>query len=145
MSPLLKLFLGAGIVAGATGYLAWLGASSSWQYYVLVDECTGSPNTFVDQRLRVSGRVAPASLQIDAHRTSATFVLRGEHSELQVACRGLLPDNLAEDMNVVVEGKLNRAGSLAGDKVITRCASKYEAAGDAAPVTASGRGEVLRR
>lgn len=145
MSPLLKLLLGAGIVAGATGYLAWLGASSSWQYYVLVDECTRNPNTFVDQRLRVSGRVAPASLQIGADRASATFVLRGEHSELQVACRGRLPDNLAEDMDVVVEGKLNDAGALTGDRVITRCASKYEAAGDVNQVTASSRGEPIRR
>lgn len=145
MSPLLKLFLGAGIVAGATGYLAWLGASSSWQYYVLVDECTRTPATFAGQRLRVSGRVAPASLHIGADRASARFVLRGENTELPVACRGRLPDNLAEDMDVVVEGRLNEAGSLAGDKVITRCASKYEADGNANPATAATSGDTSRR
>jgi len=145
MSPLLKLLFGVGIVAGATGYLAWLGAASSWQYYVLVDECTRSPDSFVDQRLRVSGHVAPASLKISPDRASATFILRGETSDLQVACEGRLPDNLAEDMDVVVEGTLNRAGALTGDKVITRCASKYEAARGAAQTAATISGDAPRR
>jgi cytochrome c-type biogenesis protein CcmE len=129
MSPPIKLLLCAAVVAGATAYLAWLGAASSWQYYVLVDECARSPNTFVGQRMRVSGHVAPASLQVSADRRSATFVLQGEQSELQVYCRGLLPDNLAEDMDVVVEGTLREPECLHGEKVITRCASKYQAAG----------------
>jgi len=129
MSPQVKLLIGAGVVACATAYLAWLGASTSWQYYVLVDECTGDPDTFVGHRMRVSGRVAVDSLQISNDRSNATFVLRGAESELQVSCRGPLPDNLAEDMEVVVEGTLNDRACLRGDKVITRCASKYQAAG----------------
>ena len=38
-----------------------------------------------------------------------------------------MPDNLAEDIDVVVEGTL-QANELLGDKVITRCASKYQPA-----------------
>lgn len=129
MSPQLKLAVGALIVAGATAYLAWLGAATSWQYYVLVDECAADPDTFLGQRLRVSGRVAPGSLQISADRTSATFVLHGADSELHVTCGAPLPDNLAEDMEVVVEGTLEQGACLDGDRVITRCASKYQANG----------------
>lgn len=127
MSPQLKLAIGALIVACATAYLAWLGAATSWQYYVLVDECAAEPETFLGQRLRVSGRVAPGSLQISADRRSATFLLRGAESELHVACGAPLPDNLAEEMEVVVEGTLDDDSCLAGERVITRCASKYEA------------------
>jgi cytochrome c-type biogenesis protein CcmE len=129
MSPQLKLAVGAAIVACATAYLAWLGAATSWQYYVLVDECAAEPDTFVGRRLRVSGRVAPGSLQISADRRSATFLLRGAASELHVACGAPLPDNLAEDMEVVVEGTLEESACLQGDRVITRCASKYQADG----------------
>jgi cytochrome c-type biogenesis protein CcmE len=44
---------------------------------------------------------------------------------LKVICSGPLPDNLAEDMDVVVEGRLEEPDLLRGDKVLTRCASKY--------------------
>lgn len=141
MSPQSKLIVGAAVVAGATAYLAWLGASASWQYYVLVDECVRSPDTFLGQRMRVSGRVVPASLDISADRNSATFALQGDRSILQVTCQGLIPDNLAEDMEVVVEGTLSEPDCLRGDKVITRCASKYQAESAEAPTkTATGPG-----
>jgi cytochrome c-type biogenesis protein CcmE len=82
----------------------------------------------------VSGRVAPQTLRIQADRALATFSLQGTAAEIAVSCRGPLPDNLAEDMEVVVEGTLQptvepgSALQLRGDKVLTRCASKYQAA-----------------
>ena len=127
MSPHTKLAVGAAIMACATAYLAYLGASPSWRYYVLVDECAQERDKFVGQRLRVSGRVATKSLNLRSDRKLATFVLCGQQSNVQVSCKGPLPDNLAEDMDVVVEGTLEKDGLLRGDKVLTRCASKYQA------------------
>ena len=137
MSPLLKLMVGAAIIAGATGYVAWLGAASSWQYYVLVDECVRDHKTFAGQRIRVSGRIARASLDVSVDRRSCTFVLQGDHAQLNVASQGLLPDNLRDDMDVVVEGTLRDDLSLSADKVITRCASKYQADGKSSDSIAS--------
>ena len=34
-----KLVIGGLIVAGVTAYMAYRGASASWQYYLTVDEC----------------------------------------------------------------------------------------------------------
>jgi cytochrome c-type biogenesis protein CcmE len=48
-------------------------------------------------------------------------------SKLHATCRCALPDNLAENIDVVVEGML-QADEIHGDKVITRCASKYQPA-----------------
>jgi cytochrome c-type biogenesis protein CcmE len=127
MSPYAKLGLGAVIVACATSYLAYLGASTSWQYYVHVDECVQKQEQFVNQRVRVSGRVAADSLQVRDDRRGATFVLRGQQSMLPVHCQGIMPDNLAEEIDVVVEGTLEHASLLRGDRVLTRCASKYQA------------------
>jgi cytochrome c-type biogenesis protein CcmE len=127
MSIHTKLAVGALVMAGATAYLAYLGASTSWRYYVLVDECIQDHDKFVGQRLRVSGRVETDSLNVRRDRTLATFVLCGESSNVQVSCKGPLPDNLAEDMDVVVEGTLEQDGLLRGEKVLTRCASKYQA------------------
>jgi cytochrome c-type biogenesis protein CcmE len=36
-----------------------------------------------------------------------------------------VPDNLTEGIEVVVEGKLGADGTLRGDKLLTKCASKY--------------------
>jgi cytochrome c-type biogenesis protein CcmE len=127
MSPFAKLVFGATVVACASAYLAYLGASSSWQYYLVVDECVASRDQLVRQRMRVSGQIAPGSLQIHADRRRASFVLRGQRSEISVSCHGPLPDNLQEGIDVVVEGMLLESGILQGDKVLTRCASKYEA------------------
>lgn len=127
MSPLAKLALGAVIVAGGAAYLAYQGASSSWQYYLLVDECIQSKEELIGNRMRVNGHVAANTLQLRDDRSLATFVLRGQRSELHVSCKGPLPDNLAEGIDVVVEGTLERDGLLRGEKVMTRCASKYQA------------------
>lgn len=127
-----KLYAGAAILAGTTAYLAYLGATTSWQYYVVVDECVASAPQLAGKRIRVNGRVAAESLTIREDRRAATFTLAGTGRNLPVQCRGPLPDNLREDIDVVVEGTLQADGSLSGDKVLTKCASKYEAEGRAA-------------
>jgi cytochrome c-type biogenesis protein CcmE len=126
MSLNAKLAVGTVTVAIATAYLAYLGASSSWRYYVHVDECVEGLDALQGCRLRVNGRVGANSLQIRDDRRLAHVVLRGERAEIRVSCTGLLPDNLTEEMDVVVEGTLEDGGLLRGDKVLTRCASKYE-------------------
>ncbi|HEY4760316.1 MAG TPA: cytochrome c maturation protein CcmE [Thermoguttaceae bacterium] len=122
-----KLAICAMIIAGAISYYAYLGAAGSWQYYLTVDECLTDIVSLTGTRLRVSGKVADGSLQIGADRQRAAFILQGMKGKLPVTCTGPLPDNLAENIDVVVEGRLESPGSLKGDKVLTRCASKYEA------------------
>jgi cytochrome c-type biogenesis protein CcmE len=119
-----KLVVGGAVIAAAIAYLAYLGAASSAQYYLLVDECPAAEELH-DRRVRVSGRVGVESLQVAADRRGAVFLLEGNQHKLPVSCTGPLPDNLAEGMDVVVEGVLRSGGRLEGDAVITRCASKY--------------------
>jgi cytochrome c-type biogenesis protein CcmE len=40
-----------------------------------------------------------------------------------------VPDNLTENMPVVVEGRLSDSGILLGNKVLTQCAGKYQSQG----------------
>ncbi len=124
-----RLCVGGIVIVLATTYLAYLGASSSWQFYLTVDELVADAASFGDSRLRISGKIAPDSLQIAPDRTQASFVLQGAISELSVKCSGPIPDNLAEEIEVVVEGRLQSAGIVQGNKVLTRCASKYSSSG----------------
>jgi len=126
MRPSVKLALGAGIVVGVTSYMAYVGASASWQYYVTADECVVRADQLADRAVRVSGLVAAGSLQVAADRSQASFDLQGVTNRLPVVCTGPLPDNLAEKIDVVAEGRLEAGGLLRADKLLTRCASKYE-------------------
>ena len=126
MSPSVKLALGASVVVAVTSYMAYIGASASWQYYVTADECLARATQLEGHRVRVSGGVALGSLQIAGDRSQAKFCLQDATGMLDVVCTGPLPDNLAENMDVVVEGRLEPGVQLRGDKLLTRCASKYE-------------------
>lgn len=126
MSVCAKLISGGTILLGVTVYVAFLGASTSWQYYLTVDECMADLSRFSGSELRINGRVAPGTLHLRNDGASARFVLEGTSGRLPTTCSGPLPDNLAEGMLVVVEGRLSEGGSLEADKVLTRCASKYE-------------------
>ena len=120
-----KLCLGGLVLTMSITCLAYLGASSSWQFYLTVDELMVQAPTLHDCRVRLSGKVRLDSLRITSDRTSASFVLQGSESQIQVNCCGTLPDNLSEGMDVVVEGHVENSGLFKGDQVLTRCASKY--------------------
>ncbi len=126
-----KLLIASSVVAGVTAYMAYLGASSSWQYYMTVQECVENAPRVAGRRIRVSGTIVPGSLVIAQHRQEARFALSEADSRLTVVCCGPLPDDLSptKPMDVVVEGRLDSTGQSAcilhGDKLITRCASKY--------------------
>ena len=109
-----------------TGYMAYVGASSSWKYYVTADECLADMTRFEGVRVHVSGGVAPGTLRISPEGNRASFSLLGQTGTLEVRYEGPLPDNLAQAMDVVVEGRCESGGTIRADKVLTRCASKYE-------------------
>jgi cytochrome c-type biogenesis protein CcmE len=122
-----KLFLGSAVIATVCGYMAFVGASSSWQYYLSVDECLADAPGLVGRPIRVNGRVASEAMYLRSDGRELTFELAGNTGRLQVQCAGPLPDNFGKDKDVVVEGRLASAQLLQGKKVLTRCASKYEA------------------
>ena len=121
-----RLAIGGGIIATVTAYMAYVGASTTWKYYITVDECVAGAATLGGDRIRVSGRVAENTLRIAPNRKQATFSLIGSQQQLPVVCPGPVPDHLAEGIDVVVEGRLDESGCLRGEKILTRCASKYQ-------------------
>jgi cytochrome c-type biogenesis protein CcmE len=121
-----KLAVASMLVAGAIVYLTYLGAAESWQYYLTVDECLKDVSLHGGTCFRVNGKVAGGSLHIDSHRHQADFILQGVEGSLAVTCIGPIPDNLEENMDVVVEGRLENKTEFRADKVLTRCASKYQ-------------------
>lgn len=139
MSANKRLALAALVILGVTAYMVYLGAAASWQYYVTVDECVADAASFVGARVRVSGKISPRTLVIADNRREAAFSMQGSQGSLSVTCPGPLPDNLAEGIDVVVEGRLENAQFLKGQKVITRCASKYRSQNALRPTEIAAR------
>ena len=76
-----------------------------------------------------TARSRAGTLHIDRGTQQATFAAgrpTGDRSTSSVA--GSIPDNLAEGMEVVVEGQLERQNLVRGHKVMTKCRSKYTVA-----------------
>ena len=69
------------------------------------------------------------ALQIDRQKQQATFRLASDTQSLNVTCSGAIPDNLAEGMEVVVEGQLDSPVHVRGHKLMTKCSSKYASQG----------------
>ena len=109
MSTGKKLAIAGLVVAGVTAYMAYLGASSSWQYYMTVQECVENAPQVAGQRIRVSGTIVPGSLVIAPDRQEARFSLSEAGSQLARRLqRPLAGRSLARRraMEVVVEGRL---------------------------------------
>lgn len=122
-----KLAIGGTVVAGVTAYLAFLGASESWQYYLTADECAAQASALAGSRVRVSGKIVPGSLPSEAGQSEISFTLEGTQGRIHVVHAGQPPDKLTDGMEVVVEGRLGADYVLASDRIFTRCASKYKA------------------
>ena len=73
-----------------------------------------------------AARWLPKTLQISSDRRQIAFTFQTAQGRLAVLCAGPPPDNLVEGMDVVVEGRLEGPGLLQGEKLLTRCASKYK-------------------
>ncbi len=63
-----KLVIAGVLVAGVTGYMAYLGAATSWQYYVTPEECLADPAALRGDRIRVSGKIAAGRQRLAANR-----------------------------------------------------------------------------
>lgn len=124
----MKLAVGGLVLAGAVAYLAVAGARSGWVYYVPVDEFEGAAAVpGAGMRVRLTGLVAEEGLEIQPGAMTASFSVMGQKRRVPVSYRGVIPDMFKAGAQVVVEGKMGEDGVFQADKVLTKCASKYEA------------------
>ncbi len=121
-----KLWIAGLLLTGAVGYLAYAGAQQGWVYYVPVDQFMQDAAQ-QKKRVRLMGTVGAEKLDIQSAQMRAGFFLESKGTRLPVIYKGTIPDLFKADANVVVEGKLNSAGTFEADVLLTKCASKYDA------------------
>jgi len=123
-----KQFLIGGIIVFlAIGYLGYTGFQSSATYYYEVGELLEQGSSIYDENVRVSGQVAPGSLEQESAGGVMRFIIidiEGEES-LAVVYQGVVPDTFKVGGDVVVEGYLDSSGIFQANTILTKCPSKY--------------------
>ena len=132
MKPGHKFLFGAVIIVASVGLLMFQGVKETGVYFLtpteLAAKTTADP-TFYNVGLKMGARVVPGSVRRDAAAQTIDFqVTDGTHT-YPVTYRGLVPDTFtdANDIEVVVEGRLGKDGVFHATDVLAKCGSRYEA------------------
>jgi len=125
-------FLIAGIViATAISYLIYVGVKESGVYFVTVDELKTSAKVKDDEGLRMSGSVIEGSIEEETKNLILKFRVKDEEGNddnfVNVYYKGVKPDSFKADVQVILEGKYNRAENLfRATTLLVKCPSRYE-------------------
>ena len=124
---IVKVLVGVIVIGGGIGYFMWQAMQSSWSYYYSVDDFATHKSIAQSHSLRIAGRVKNGSIEHDLKKMNLNFILSGSDNSVPISYKGVVPDNFAEDREVVVQGRLDTDGVFQADKLMTRCESKYKA------------------
>jgi cytochrome c-type biogenesis protein CcmE len=120
-----QVLVGGLVIVGALAYLGFAVADSGWTYYTDVDRFVSHPE-MASRRVRLHGTVRNAGEPAREGRPLA-FELAGARASVRVEFSGPIPERFEPDREVVVEGALDSRGVFRADRLLTKCASKYEA------------------
>lgn len=130
MNPKAKFFMGAGLVVGTVGFLMAEGIKDTGVYFLmpgeLAERVQADPSIY-DLGIRVGGNVVAGSIEKDPGARLITFEVTDGTATYPVVFHGIAPDTFTDEVEVVVEGRLTREGTLEATNVLAKCGSRYEA------------------
>src|SRR5580698_5112284 len=130
-----KFLIGSGIIVVTLLALAYVGFTQSKTYYHTISELSTLQGSALHQRMRVSGNVQAGSIDHLTGRVDFILIEQGKTLQVSYAGRDPLPDTFKDGSQALVEGKMMPDNRFVAEQVQAKCASKYEAVPDAAPVT----------
>ncbi len=122
-----KFLIGGTIIVLAIGYLSFMGFVGGATYYYTVSELMEQGGSIYGENVRVTGQVAPGSVEQEAGSLVLRFTIvdvEGEES-LPVVYQGVVPDAFRVGNDVVVEGQLNSDSAFQANTILVKCPSKY--------------------
>lgn len=136
-----KFLLGASLIVASVGFLIAQGVKETGVYFLEpaeLAEKTRSDPSFYDVGLKMGGKVVPGSIRRDSSNRQIDFQVSDGVQTYPVTYRGLVPDTFtdANDIEVIVEGRLGRDGVFRATEVLAKCGSRYEAAYEEARASA---------
>lgn len=124
-----KFLTGGGMILATVGYLMASGIKETGVYYLTPSELAAKIETdrsFYDVGMKMGARVVKGSIHRDVASQTINFrVTDGVHS-YPVIYRGLAPDTFTDEVDVVVEGRLQSDGTFRATTLLAKCGSRYE-------------------
>jgi cytochrome c-type biogenesis protein CcmE len=133
VNPRAKFLLGGALVLGTAGYLMASSIKDTAVYYLTPGELsakTVSDPTFYDTGVKLGARVVPGTIKREPGGKQVAFAISDGAKTYNVIYRGITPDTFTDGVDVVVEGRLDRAGTFHATTLLAKCASRYENAPD---------------
>jgi cytochrome c-type biogenesis protein CcmE len=130
-----KFLLGAVLIVASVGFLIAEGVRETGVYFLTPSELaakTAADSTFYDVGLKMGAKVVPGSVRRAPDNRQIDFEVSDGAKTYPVTYRGLVPDTFtdANDIEVIVEGRLGRDGVFRATEVLAKCGSRYDAAYD---------------
>jgi cytochrome c-type biogenesis protein CcmE len=130
-----KFLLGASIIVVSVALLITQGVRETGVYFLTPSELaakTSADSSFYDVGLKMGAKVVPGSVRRDPSNRQIDFEVSDGIRSYPVTYRGLVPDTFtdANDIEVIVEGRLGRDGVFRATEVLAKCGSRYEAAAE---------------
>ena len=129
-----KFVVGAALIIGSVGFLIAEGVKQTGVYFLtpaeLAAEVAADPTFAENVGFKLGGRVVPGSVHRDRSARRIDFQVSDGIKTYPVTYQGLVPDTFtdANDIEVVVEGRLGGDGIIRATDVLAKCGSRYEAA-----------------
>lgn len=132
MKPGTKFALGAGIIVAGIAALIYTGVSQTGVYFLSPTELlarTQADASFHEVGIKVGAKVVPGTIRRDAANRRVDFEVSDGKSRFPVTYVGLVPDTFtdANDIEVILAGKLQSDGVFHATEVLAKCGSRYEA------------------
>ena len=131
MNARTKFLIGGALVLSSAGYLMASSIKSTGTYYLTPAELTtkiASDPTFHDVGLKMGATVVKGSIVRAPGGRQVAFKVTDGAQVIPVEYKGIIPDTFtdAEDIEVVVEGRMGRDGVFHATTLLAKCASRYE-------------------
>lgn len=128
-----KFALGATVIVVAVFALIYQGVQQTGVYFLSPSELlarTQADPSFHDVGLKVGAKVVPGTIQRDPSSQRIAFEVSDGSGRFPVTYEGIVPDTFtdANDIEVIMSGKLGRDGVFHATEVLAKCGSRYESA-----------------
>jgi cytochrome c-type biogenesis protein CcmE len=124
-----KFLFGAVLIGGTVGFLMTSGIKETGVYFLTPSELAAkieSDKSFHNVGVKVGAKVVHGSIERDVGSQTITFEMTDGSQTYPVVYRGLAPDTFTDDVDVVVEGRLDPDGTFRATTLLAKCGSRYE-------------------
>jgi cytochrome c-type biogenesis protein CcmE len=124
-----KVFVAGIFVLGTVGYLMASGIKDTGVYFVTPTELAAkvaADPSFRDVGVKMGATVVKGSIERDVASQTITFQVTDGERTYPVVYRGLAPDTFTDEVEVVVEGRLQADGTFRATTLLAKCGSRYE-------------------